>query len=546
MIDLWHKNAVIYSLDVETFMDGNGDGVGDFEGLTSQIDYLAGLGVTCLWLLPFHPSPNRDNGYDVTDYYGVDPRLGTPGDFVEFARAARERGIRILTDLVVNHTSDEHPWFRQARSDPRSKYRDWYVWSKTKPKDVHKGIAFPGFQKSIWSYDEVAGLWYHHRFYEFQPDLNMENDEVRREVLKIMGFWLELGVSGFRVDAAPFLVQLWGSRGEEEGERHAFLKEMRDLCSWRRGDTILLAEANVTPDEVPNYVGDGDMLQMLFNFVVNQRLFLAFAREDPEPIVRALKSLPPLPAVAQWANFLRLHDELDLGRLSEAERREVFRAFGPEERMQLYGRGLRRRLPPMLGGDARKVRLALSLLLTLPGTPVIEYGEEIGMGEDLSLPERQSVRTPMQWSAEPNGGFSTTAADRLVRPVISGGDFGYERVNVADQRRDPDSLLNWMERAIRMRKECPEFGWGQYRVIETGARGVLAHCCLWKRGTVVAVHNLTGRKETATLDLTGWEARALIDLLGNRGYRRLEGATYPVELDGYGFRWFRVDRPQRH
>jgi len=424
VIDLWYKDAIIYSLDVKTFQDADGDGCGDFRGLGERLDYLSSLGVTCLWLLPFYPSPNRDDGYDVMDYYAVDPRLGTLGDFVEFMHKARERGIRVLIDLVVNHTSDQHPWFQAARRSKDSPYRDYYIWSDTLPATAHEGMEFPGYQDAVWEWDEVAQAYYFHRFYRYQPDLNISNPAVREEICRVMGFWLELGISGFRVDSAPFLVEMKGAAARPGEDHYDYLREFRDFLNWRRGDAILLAEANVSRDKVCEYFGDDAKVQMLFSFLLNQHLFLALARQEAEPLVRGMRLAPVPPPTGQWANFLRNHDELDLGRLTDEERQEVFRAFAPDPDMQLYERGIRRRLPPMLGGDRRRIEMAYSLLFSLPGTPVLRYGEEIGMGDDLSLPERESVRTAMQWSNEKNAGFSTADPDRLVHRVIVDGPFG--------------------------------------------------------------------------------------------------------------------------
>ncbi|HEU6442455.1 MAG TPA: alpha-amylase family protein, partial [Microvirga sp.] len=410
MLNLWYKNAVIYCVDVETFMDSNGDGIGDFSGLADRLDHIESLGATCIWLLPFYPTPNCDNGYDVTDFYAVDPRLGTLGDFVAFTHAARDRGLRVIIDLVANHTSIDHPWFQEARRDPNSRYRDWYVWSKEKPKDIHEGVVFPGVQDTTWTYDEVAQAWYMHRFYKHQADLNIANPEVREELEKVMGFWLQLGVSGFRLDAVPFLIEYRGVPAEEKPDHdpHEYLNELRTFISWRRAEAMLLAEANITMDQVDEYFGaSGDRLHMIFNFMLNQNLFLALSRKDAEPVRRVMAQTPAIPPKSQWASFLRNHDELDLGRLSDPERKEVFAAFGPAPEMQAYERGIRRRLAPMLGGDERRIKQAFSLMFALPGTPVLWYGDEIGMGEDLSLQERNSVRTPMQWADEPNAGFST-------------------------------------------------------------------------------------------------------------------------------------------
>src|SRR6201994_3764846 len=414
--DLWYKNAVIYCLSVATYMDANGDGIGDFEGLMRRLDYLQGMGVTAIWLMPFQPSPCRDDGYDIADYYGVDPRYGTLGDFVEFAEGCKQRGLRLLIDLVVNHTSDEHPWFQEARRDPESKYRDWYVWSKKKPKDAAKGVVFPGVQKSTWNYSEEAKLYYFHRFYEFQPDLNTSHPEVQAEILKIMGFWIQLGVSGFRMDAVPFVTSTKGAKVKKPVEQYDMLRSLREFLQWRQGDAIILAEANVLPETDMEYFGRaGDRMHMMFNFMVNQHLFYALASSDSRPLAKALAATKPRPATAQWGLFLRNHDELDLGRLTKAQRAIVFKAFGPDKDMQLYDRGIRRRLAPMLGGDRRRLELAYSLMCTLPGTPVIRYGDELGMGDNLDLPERNCARTPMQWSTEPQGGFS-----RSSRPTKAG------------------------------------------------------------------------------------------------------------------------------
>lgn len=544
MLDLWYKNSVIYCLDVKTYFDLNGDGIGDFEGLTHRLDYLMGLGITCIWLMPFYPSPNRDNGYDITDYYSVDPRLGTLGDFVEFTRQANHRGIRVIIDLVVNHTSIDHPWFQAACNDPNSKYYRYYVWSEEEPKDAQEGIIFPGQQETTWTYNESAGAYYYHRFYEHQADLNIANPEVRNEICKIMGFWLQLGVSGFRVDAAPYLIELRGVEDQTNvSDPFVYLREFREFLSWRRGDAIVLAEANLPAEELPHYFGDGDRMQMLFNFILNQQLMLALVRESAEPLVNGLKSLPPLPKLGQWAMFVRNHDELTLDKLSKAEQAEVAKQFAPDrEKMWIFDRGIRRRLPPMLNGDLQRIQLAYSLLFTLPGAPVLFYGEEIGMGEDLSLDERNSIRIPMQWTAEQNGGFSDAPPDQLIRPALKSDPFGYPDVNVLDQRRDPKSLLNWMERAIRARKECPEFGWGDCKIINTGNPHVFAHRCQWENRTVVAVHNMAKEPCTVTLDLEGDDEKHLIELLGDYPYQPLTGASREIHLESYGYRWFRVGR----
>ena len=537
--DLWYKNAVVYCVNVETFMDTNGDGVGDFEGLARRLDYLAGLGVTCIWLLPFYPSPRRDDGYDVTDYYGVDRRYGSSGDFVELMNVARERGIRVIADLVINHTSIDHPWFKEARSNPRSKYRDWYVWSKKRPRNWNKGMVFPGVQKSTWSYDSEARLWYFHRFYDFQPDLNTENPEVREEIKRIMGYWLELGVSGFRVDALPFVVSKKGATVGKPEQDFDFLREMRAFLQWRQGDAMLLAEANVLPDQDLKYFGDSDdRMHMMFNFLVNQNVFYALASGDVRPLTVALKKTKQRPITAQWAYFLRNNDELDLGRLTDEQRQTVFAKMGPEKSMQLYDRGIRRRLAPMLDGDRRRLELAYSLMFTLPGTPVIRYGDEIGMGDDLRLKERQAARTPMQWSTEPHAGFTT--AEKSVLPVIDDELYGYRKVNVADQRRDPQSLLNWTERIIRARKEAPEVGWGDWRILPTGSPNVLAIRYDWRDNAVVMVHNLDSKPHRIKLRIDDRERTSLINILANDHSEGGEDGVHKLAIEGYGYRWYRV------
>ena len=538
--DLWYKNAVIYNLAVGTFMDSNGDGIGDFQGLQRRLDYLHGLGITCLWLGPFQPSPMKDDGYDVADYYNVDPRYGTLGDFVEFSHACKQRGIRVIIDLVINHTSDQHPWFQSARKDANSKHRNWYVWSDKKPANADEGMVFPGVQKTTWTWDKEANAYYFHRFYEFQPDLNTSNPEVQAELLKVMGFWIELGVSGFRMDAVPFIISTKGADVKKPKEQFDMLRMFREFVQWRCGDAMILAEANVLPDTDLDYFGDdGDRMHMMFNFQVNQNLFYAMATADTRPLVKALKATRPRPATAQWGQFLRNHDELDLGRLDDEQRRKVFEAFGPDKDMQLYDRGIRRRLAPMLHADRRRLELAYSLLFTLPGTPVIRYGDEIGMGDDLSLPERNCARTPMQWSDEPQGGF--TKSDKPVLPVISGGVFGFERINAARQRRDPESLMNWTERMIRMRKECPEIGWGDFQILPTGTATVLAMRYDWRNNSVVIVHNLADKPQEFALTVGGLgDSPRLVNLLSEDHSDPGEDGKHHLVIEAYGYRWYRV------
>ncbi len=538
--DLWWRNAIVYCLDIETFLDSNGDGIGDLQGLIERIDYLAGLGVGCVWLMPFYPSPNRDDGYDITDFYGVDERLGSLGDFVVLIRAAKHRGLRVLVDLVVNHTSDRHPWFRSARSSRRSPFRDFYVWRDEPSAKPASDVVFPDAEDSIWTWDDRAGQYYLHHFYSHQPDLNIANPGVREEISRIAGFWLELGVDGFRVDAVPFLLETGGIADAPELDPHQLLKEIRSFISRRKGDAAMLGEVNLPNKDLVRYFGDapGDEIHMLFNFPVMQAMYLSLARCDARPLAKALESLPAIPEECQWANFLRNHDELTLDKLTERERQDVFGAFGPEEDMQLFGRGLRRRLPPMLDGDQARMRMAYSLMMSLPGTPVLFYGEEIGMGENLAIEGRLSVRTPMQWTGEPTAGFSTARPGKFRRPITE-GRFGPLAINVEDQRRDRASMLNWMERMIRRRRETPELGSGELHVLEAGTPGVLAHQVSGADRTIVLIHNLAPEPAEISLSLTELKAddADIIDLLdGMRGVQARRGRL-DVTLAGYGHRW---------
>ena len=541
MPDLWYKNAVIYCLDAETFMDGNGDGVGDFRGLADRLDHLEALGVTTIWLNPFYPTPNKDNGYDISDYYGVDPRLGTLGDFVEFSRAARDRGMRVLVDLVVNHTSVDHPWFQAAR-DPESPFHDWYVWSEEKPADLKEGIIFPGVQEAVWSYDRKARKWYMHRFYAHQADLNIANPAVRDEITRIMGFWLELGISGFRIDAVPFLIEYKGLKEEPKRDPYLLLSEMRDFLDWRMAEAIMLAEANEPREKIPLYFGGREFgaderMNMCFDFPLNQRLWLAMVRGRAAPIVEALESRPSeIGTQAQWAVFLRNHDELSLDKLSDEEKAECFAALAPEESMRIYDRGVRRRLAPMLGGDPARLKLAHSLLFALPGTPVMWYGDEIGMGEDLGLPERLPVRTPMQWSDGPNGGFSGADPKRLFRQPVAEGPLGFGETNVATQSQRPDSLLRTVERLARIRRACPEIGWGTWDVLDAPA-SVLALRCRWRGGEVVTLHNLGGQVEDVSA-LVPDAARVLV-------CEEAGGTDAAAPLSPLGWRWMRIGGERR-
>ncbi|MEU8250739.1 alpha-amylase family protein [Nonomuraea sp. NPDC048916] len=534
--DLWWKNAVVYCLDVETYKDGNGDGIGDFRGLTQQIDYLANLGVTCLWLMPFFPTPNRDDGYDITDFYSIDPRLGTLGDFVEFMRTAHDRGLRVIADLVVNHTSDRHPWFVDARSSKDSPYRDWYVWSD-KPEPDPEETVFPDKEDSVWEWDKKSRQYYLHSFYRHQPDLNVGNPAVRDEITRILGFWMELGLSGFRVDAVPFLIE---NVRPKLADPHDFLADLRAFMTRRQGGSVLLGEVNLPYEQLVGYFGNGlgDQLSMCFDFIAMQRTWLSLARGEAEPLASALRERPAPPKDCQWAVFLRNHDELTLDKLTEEERQEVFEVFGPDEDMQIFGRGLRRRLPTMMGGDLRRIKMAYSLLFSMPGTPVLFYGEEIGMGENLDAEGRMAVRVPMQWSRE--GGFSMAEPDR----EMPGGSYAPDRVNVADQKRDTDSLLRWFQLLIERYRECPELAWGAYTVLDTGNPAVLAHRCDADGATVVVLHNLGDTAQDVDLRLDGLDGCLLTDLLVDGTVEISDRGVAQLPLGPHGCRWLRASEPE--
>jgi trehalose synthase len=561
--DLWWKNAVVYCLDVETYMDWDDDGVGDFPGLVQRIDHLADLGVTCLWLMPFYPTADRDDGYDITDLFGVDPRLGDVGDLVELVRTARDRGIRVIADLVVNHTSDKHPWFRSARRSKDSRYRDFYVWRSDEPPPTKDQVIFPDQEQGIWTFDEGTGEWYRHRFYRHMPDLNTANPRVRDEIAKTLGYWVQLGLSGFRVDAVPFfLADAAAAHGDEIDDPHDFLRSLRGFLSRRSGEAILMGEVNLPYIEQRRFFGvepgdeaapgtgtddvEGPVVQELtlqFDFNGMQALYLALARQDAGPLAATLRTRPPIPRDTQWATFVRNHDELTLDKLTPEERQEVFDAFGPEPDMQLYGRGLRRRLPTMLGGDPRRIRCAYSLLFAMPGTPVLFYGEEIGMGENLAAPGRLAVRTPMQWTAGRNGGFSRAEPRRLAGPVPDDG-YAPEHVNVAEQRRDPDSLLAFVQLLVRRYRECPELGWGAAEVLDHPIPAVLALRSTWDDASMITLHNVAPEPVTVPIKLGDLDAGTrLVDLLAPGECVVGDDGAAHVELDGYGYRWLRVSAP---
>ncbi len=546
--DVWWKSAVFYCADVQTFQDSDGDGVGDLRGMTERIEYLADLGITCLWLMPFYPTAGRDDGYDITDFFGVDPRLGTLGDFVELVRTARSRGIRVVVDFVMNHTSDKHPWFRSARRSVDDPYRQHYVWSATKPPSGKKEVVFPDKEDSIWELDEKTGEWFLHHFYKTQPDLNVANPAVQEEIARTLGFWLELGVSGFRIDAVPFLFATDSYPGSEPGgfDPQRYLKDVRDFVTRRLGDAALLGEVNLPYPQQKEFFGgaDGDGLNLQFDFIGMQRLYLSLAREDATPLADALRERPPLDETSQWANFVRNHDELTLDKLPMTERKEVFAAFGPDPDMQLFGRGLRRRLPPMLGGDERRLRLVYSLMFSLPGTPTLFYGEEIGMGENLDIEGRLAVRTPMQWDDGPNGGFSTAPKRRLTRPQPT-GLWSPEHVNAAAQRQDPDSLWSFVRTLVRRYRQMPQIGWSDVEVLDHDATSVLAHVARCDDWRLLAVHNLGAEDTEVSLELGRVpEGSVLRDVLdGEDDVELPSSGRVTLRADGYRGRWLRVLTP---
>jgi len=533
--ELWWKNAVVYGLDVETFADSNGDGVGDLPGLTDRLDHIAALGATCLWLLPIHPTPNRDDGYDVTDFYAIDPRLGTLGDFVTFERAARERGLRVLLDLVVNHTSDQHPWFVESRSSREAPRRDWYVWADEPDPSVEQ-VIFPGEQEGNWTLDEQTGQWYFHRFHPHQPDLNMANPDVRTELMQIMGFWLELGVSGFRLDALPFLIQDVQDP-EARGQRHhEWLRAFRSFVSQRRGDAILIGEANVEPKEMAEYFGDGDEAHLLFNYSQSAHLLASLALASGRPTREALEGLPEVSQHCGWLNFTRLHDEANLERLDDADRAAVFDAFASDPSIPIYDRGLRTRLPTMLDRDRARLELAHVLTFASPGTPLVLYGEEIEMGDNLELPGRLSVRTPMQWEPAPSGGFTEAPPDALVRPFARPGP---EETSVAAQRTDSGSFLHWLTRLIAARRRTRAIGLGPPELLDTGSDDVVAWRFTWAGEQVICLANLS--REARRVGDLGVDASHRFEvILSSQSACPAEGAAVDIDLPPYGYCWLRA------
>ena len=543
-MQLWFKDAVFYQVYLRAFADSNGDGHGDLRGLTQKLDYLQALGVDCLWLMPIYPSPLLDDGYDIADYYGVHPDYGTLDDFKTFLAEAHARGLRVIADLVLNHTSDQHPWFQAARADRHSPFRDYYVWSDTDQKFKDARLIFLDIEKSNWTWDATAGQYFWHRFYASQPDLNYDNPAVRAEMLNVARFWLDLGLDGFRADAVPYLFEREGTNCENLPETHAYLKELRRFVDehYPKGGRILLAEANQWPQDVRAYFGDGDEFHMAFHFPVMPRIYMALARADRTPIVDILARTPPIPAHCQWCTFLRNHDELTLEMVTPEERDSMWRTYAPEARMRL-NLGIRRRLAPLLDGDRRKVELLSSILFTLPGAPIIYYGDEIGMGDNIWLDDRDGVRTPLQWDAGPNAGFSTrdVPPERLYAPVIADERFGYQRVNVAAQRADPDSLWHTLRRMIAVRKQQRAFGQGACEFLPVENRAALAVVRTFAEETILAIHSLSPAEQHISLDLRRWSGARVHDLLAARTLREVTPDPHPLALPPYGYLWLKLE-----
>ena len=544
----WYKSAVFYELSVRTFSDGNGDGKGDFPGLTSHLDYLKNLGVDCLWLLPFFPSPLRDDGYDVADYTNIHPDLGTLDDFKVFLREAHARGLRVIADLVTNHTSSDHPWFQAARRGPTlpdgspNEYHDYYVWSETGTEYAGARIIFTDTETSNWTYDEQVGKYFWHRFFSSQPDLNYDNPRVTEELLSAARFWLDIGVDGFRVDAVPYLIEREGTNCENLPETHDILKKMRRLVDEHYPGRLLLAEANQWPEEVVEYFGteQDPEFHMCFNFPVMPRLYMSLKREDTTSIREIMDRLPAIPSFGQWATFLRNHDELTLEMVSDEERGFMYAAYSPDPRMRINV-GIRRRLSPLLDNDRRRVELLNTVLLALPGSPILYYGDEIGMGDDLGLADRNGVRTPMQWNAGTSGGFSTAAPTDCFFPPVSDPVYGYSRVNVQSQEQDPSSLLKWTARQLELRRRHPAFAHGELKFVDTSNPAVLAFTRTTPDETLLIVSNFASNAQSVTLDLSAYNHRTPVTLSGASPFPAITDAPYALTMGKYDYYWLRLN-----
>jgi len=539
---LWYKDAVIYEVHVRAFYDSNGDGIGDFPGITQKLDYIQDLGVNTIWLLPFYPSPMKDDGYDIADYHNIHPQYGTRGDFVEFVEAAHRRGLKVITELVINHTSDQHPWFQAARQAPAgSAKRDYYVWSDTNTKYADTRVIFTDTETSNWTWDPVANAYYWHRFFSHQPDLNFDNPNVVQAVIKIMKFWLDMGVDGFRLDAIPYLIEREGTNNENLPETHAVIKEIRRQLDATYGNRLLLAEANQWPEDVRDYFGDGDECHMAYHFPLMPRIYMGIAQEDRYPIVEIMQQTPELPDSCQWAIFLRNHDELTLEMVTSRERDYMYKMYATDDRARL-NLGIRRRLAPLMDNDSERIKLMNSLLLSMPGSPIIYYGDEIGMGDNIFLGDRNGVRTPMQWSPDRNAGFSRADPQRLYLPPIMDALYGYEAVNVEAQAREPSSLLNWTRRLLAVRKTTRALGRGTLRFLKPGNRKVLAYLREYGDEVVLCVANLARSAQPVELNLAQYKGRVPVEILGRTPFPPLGEVPYMLTLPAHAFYWFRLAR----
>lgn len=541
---LWYRDAVFYEVYVRGFYDSNADGIGDFRGLTEKLDYLQWLGIDCIWLLPMYASPLKDGGYDISDYYEMLPEYGTLADFKTFLDAAHARGIRVIADLVINHTSDQHPWFQEARRSPTSPKRDWYVWSDTDQKYTEARIIFTDTERSNWTWDDEAQAFYWHRFFSHQPDLNYDNEEVQQAMLDAVSFWLDLGIDGFRVDAVPYLFEREGTNCENLPETHAFLKRMRAAVEAHYPNCLLLAEANQWPEDVVEYFGEGDEFHMNYHFPIMPRLFMALRQEDRRPIVEILERTPPIPENCQWGMFLRNHDELTLEMVTDEERDYLYNEYAKDRRMRLNV-GIRRRLAPLLDNSRRRIELLHGLLFSLPGSPFLYYGDEIGMGDNIYLGDRDGVRTPMQWSADRNAGFSRADFAQLYFPVIMDSVYGYQSVNVEAQQRYSTSLLHWMRQMIHLRKSHQVFGRGAMRFIKPENRKIFAFTRTLSEEIVLCVFNLSQFAQPVQLDLSEYKGATPVEMLGETSFPAIGDAPYQLALAPLGFYWFQLKREAR-
>jgi maltose alpha-D-glucosyltransferase/alpha-amylase len=538
---LWYKDAIIYQVHVRTFHDSNGDGIGDFQGLEEKLDYLQELGINAIWLMPFFPSPLRDDGYDIADYNAVHSSYGTLEDFQKFLGSAHDRGIRVIIELVSNHTSDQHPWFQESRSSRDNPRRDWYVWSDTDSRYKGARIIFLDTETSNWAWDPISKSFYWHRFFSHQPDLNYDNPVVREQMWNVMKFWLEMGVDAFRLDAIPYLVEREGTNCENLPETHAVLKELRRQLDENFPGRMLLAEANQWPADLRPYFGDGDEFHMAFHFPLMPRMFMGLKLEDRKPITEILQQTPEIPPSCQWSLFLRNHDELTLEMVTDMERDYMYDSYAESKTMRI-NLGIRRRLAPLLANDRRRIELMNGMLMSLPGTPIIYYGDEIGMGDNITLGDRNGVRTPMQWNGETNGGFSTAAPERLYAPLIQDPVYGYPAVNVLRQEASEHSLLNWMKSIIKVRSSTGVFGRGSIEFLYPANHRILAYVRRLGDEMVLVVNNLSSTAQAVELDLRRYKGNILIEMFGKNMFPRVNDLPYLLTMGPYQFYWFRLRR----